>query len=575
MKRLLLGASLLLLAACGPKDGTYTLHLLTTNDVHGSWFDSTYVGGGVRRSLFAVNHYVDSIRRADGADRVLLVDAGDCLQGDNAAYYYNYVDTLSEHLFVRLASYMKYDAVAVGNHDIETGHAVYDRVARDLSRRGVAFLAGNAVRTDDGKPYFTPYKVFRRAGLKVLVLGYTNPNMKAWLDEKVWSGMDFKSLLPLVQEDVDRVVAKEHPHVVVVAVHSGTGKGDGSILESQGLDLFKSLHGVDFLVCSHDHRPFLAKTDSLHLINSGSHARNLGHGVVTVTLSGGKVVGKQLASELIPVKRECTDSAMRAAFAADYAKVKAFTCQKVGALAVELRTRDAYCGMSPYIDLVHTVQLLSSGAQLSFAAPLTYNGKVAPGTLVYNDMFTIYPFENQLYRVRMTGGEIRRYMEHSFDLWIQDPLKTGHVFKIEPKDDPRTGQQRWSFVNRTYNFDSVAGLNYTVDVTKPCGARVQIISLPDGSPFDEAAEYSVAMTSYRASGGGGLLLNGAGLRAESVAERTEARLPEIRQLLYEFVRKNAVIGPELFSDPKLLGSWRFVPEDLAQKALNADMDLLF
>ena len=170
-----------MLAACssGPRDGDHVVQLLTTNDVHGCYFDSTYVGGGVKSSLFAVKSVVDSVRDADGADNVLLVDAGDILQGDNAAYYFNYVDTLSPHLYPRVASYMGYDAVTVGNHDIETGHKVYDRVARDLDSYGIPFLAGNAVRTDNGKPYFPVYKMFKRAGLKIAVLGFTNANFGA------------------------------------------------------------------------------------------------------------------------------------------------------------------------------------------------------------------------------------------------------------------------------------------------------------------------------------------------------------------------------------------------------------
>ena len=108
MKRLIYLAALLLLAACGtPANEEHTLHLLTTNDVHGRWFSSDYVGKSTRESLLAVNWYVDSVRRADGARNVLLLDAGDCLQGDNAAYYYNFVDTTTEHLFSRMAAYMK------------------------------------------------------------------------------------------------------------------------------------------------------------------------------------------------------------------------------------------------------------------------------------------------------------------------------------------------------------------------------------------------------------------------------------------------------------------------------------
>ena len=559
--------------SCGRTDGEFQFDLLTTNDVHGSWFDSTYVGGGVRNSLMAVNSYVKAFRDSLGKDNVILFDAGDCLQGDNAAYFSNYVDTLSPHLYPRLAKYMGYDAVCVGNHDVETGHRVYDRVAAELKAAGIPFLGGNAVRPD-GKRYFETCRILKRGGVRIALLGYTNPNMKAWLDESLWSGMTFESLIPLVQEDVDRIIEKEHPHVVIVGVHSGTGRGDGSIYESQGLDLFKTLHGVDFLVCSHDHSAVVYKQDSICLINSGSRAQNIGHGRVKLTLKGGKVVAKTVDADLIKVNADKADSAMEAAFHPDFLKVKAFTSREVGGLDTDLNTRDSYSGMCPYMNLIHTLSLSGSHAQISFAAPLTFNGKVKAGTLIYNDLFTIYPYENQLFVVKMTGAEIRRYLEYSYETWIQTYVKGGHVLRIASGEDQRTGQSRWHFVNRSYNFDSAAGIVYDVDVTRPYGERVSIRSMSDGTPFSPDSWYNVAMTSYRAAGGGELLSKGAGIAADEMDSRIVARYPEIRNMLYDYIRKNGGIRASEIGNEDVIGHWEFVPASAAS-AIAADMELLF
>ena len=113
MKKMLI-AALALVCACGPKDGEYAFELLTTNDVHGTYFDSTYTSAKTRKSLMAVAWSVDSVRAAAGKENVILVDAGDCLQGDNAAYYFNYVDTTQTHVYTRMAAYMGYDAIASG-----------------------------------------------------------------------------------------------------------------------------------------------------------------------------------------------------------------------------------------------------------------------------------------------------------------------------------------------------------------------------------------------------------------------------------------------------------------------------
>ena len=565
-----LAAALLLALSCSSDK---TLHIVTTGDVHGSWFDQPYVdGGGTKTSLMSVNAWVDSLRRAAGPKNVLLLDAGDCLQGDNAAYYYNYVDTTGTHLFTELVSYMKYDAVTVGNHDIETGHAVYDKLTAELAARKIPFLGGNAVRNDNGEPYFPVYKTFRRGGMKVAVLGFTNPNMKAWLAEPVWSGMQFVSLIPCVQEWVDRVRAKERPDLVVVVVHSGSGAGDGSMLESQGLDLLDTLQGVDVLVTSHDHRPLVKEKDGTWLINGGARAGYVGHAVVAAQKRGGKL-SKEITGEYVRMDKGKVDAAMEERFRPAFEKVRAFTLQPVGELAMELRTRDAYTGMSDYINLVHTVQLSVPEAQISFAAPLTYNGTVKAGGVIYNDMFTIYPFENQLNVVRLTGQEIKDYLEYSYDHWIQTPGR--HVLKIVDTPDARTGAPRWSFVGRSYNFDSAAGLVYTVDVTRPAGSRIQIKSLADGSAFDPQAWYNVAMTSYRASGGGDIIIKGAGVPEEEVDARVVNRYPEIREIIYQYFKKHGTVDAALVGDPAVLGEWHFVPEKLAGPMLDADMKLIF
>lgn len=578
-KALMVIAAAAAASACtnGPKDGEYQLDLLTTNDVHGSWFDSTYVGGPVKTSLMAVNSYVTQFRDSLGKDNVLLIDAGDCLQGDNAAYYYNYVDTLSPHLFTGLVSYMGYEAIAVGNHDIETGHPVYDRIARELDVKGIPFLGGNAFKAgEEGRRYFPVTTILKKNGLKVAVLGYTNPNIRAWLDEGLWSGIEFKSLIPVVQEDVDEVIAKEHPHAVIVAVHSGTGDGDGTMYESQGRDLLKSLRGVDFLICSHDHRALTIQQDSICLINAGSHAKNIGHGRLNVRIEGGKVVSRELSAELIKVDARRADTVMREHFRPQFEKVKAFTVKEVGTLDTDLVTRDSYQGMCPYMNLIHTLSLSGTGAQISFAAPLTFNRTVKSGKLIYNDLFTIYPYENQLFTVKMTGQEIKDYLEYSYDMWIQTPSREngGHALKIRAGEDQRTGQQTWHFIGRSYNFDSAAGLDYTVDITRPAGSRVSISGMADGGTFCADSTYTVAMTSYRASGGGGLMSEGAGISPDESDSRIIARYPEMRVLLYEYLQKNGSITESSISNPAVIGHWEFVPESAAE-AVRKDMSLMF
>ncbi len=556
-------------AALGAIARPNELHIVTTGDVHGRYFDRPYIDGEpVRHSLMSVKHYVDSLRARVGSDNVLLLDCGDFLQGDNASYYYNYVATGEPHIFPRLVSYMGYDACALGNHDIETGHAVYDRLVPQMQKAGIPWLAGNALKSD-GESYFQEYTIVRKNGRKILILGYNNPNIDQWLSEEVWSGMRHVSLIPFLQQRVDKFRALTKPDAVVVLMHSGTGKGDGSSLENQGIDVFNSIKGVDVLVCAHDHSPACRVKKECVLVNGGDRCKRVGHAVLR--FNGRKVVSRK--AEIVPLKAGLTDPEMVAAFDKDYRKVKSFTLRKVGSLAMPLRTRDAYSGMNDYIDFLQTVQLKATGADISLAAPLSFDSTVEAGDVVFNDMFKIYPFENQLYVLEMTGQEVRDLLEYSYDRWIQTPGR--HVLKIEEKPDPRTGATRWSFLNRAYNFDSAAGINYSVDVTKPSGKRVTIESMADGRPFDLQAKYKVAMTSYRANGGGGLLTDGARIPHGQLAGRVVSKYPEVRDLIYLFIKEKGRVDSSLVTDRDTLGEWHFVPEIVVRPLMEKDMRLVF
>jgi len=113
-----------------------------------------------------------------------------------------------------------------------------------------------------------------------------------------------------------------------------------------------------------------------------------------------------------------------------------------------------------------------------------------------------------------------------------------------------------------------------VDVTKPFGERILISGMADGSAFELERKYNVAMTSYRASGGGGLLQE-AGIDTDRIDDRTVARYPEIRNILYDYLMENGSIDPEVIGNPKVIGAWKFVPEKVVGPAMERDMALLF
>ena len=185
------------------------------------------------------------------------------------------------------------------------------------------------------------------------------------------------------------------------------------------------------------------------------------------------------------------------------------------------------------------------------------------------DMFKLYRFENLLFTLRMTGEEIRKHLEYSYDMWTNTMISPDdHALRLN--EDSKEDQQRTGFQYYTFNFDSACGIDYEVDLTKPDGQKVKILRMSNGEPFDEKKWYKVAMNSYRANGGGELLTQGAGIPKDSLESRVIFHTDrDQRHFLTEEIRKMGTL------DPKPNHNWKFVPEAWVKPALERDRQLLF
>ncbi len=147
-------------------------------------------------SLARVSSYVDSLRLSY-KDNLILLENGDILQGQPTCYYYNYIATDKRNVAADVVNYLKYDAQTFGNHDVETGHAVYDKWVKELN---CPVLGANIIETKTGKPYVKPYIILEREGVKVAVLGMLTPAIPNWLTQNPWSGLSFENMVTSCQE---------------------------------------------------------------------------------------------------------------------------------------------------------------------------------------------------------------------------------------------------------------------------------------------------------------------------------------------------------------------------------------
>lgn len=571
MRQLTLSFLLLIITqlSLSARETTVTLRILETTDVHGAFFPYDFIQ---RRpmpgTLARVASYVGKARQ-ESPDGVILLDAGDILQGQPICYFYNYIDTTAQNIASRCVNYLRYDAQTWGNHDVETGHACYDKWNAEVS---CPTLGANIIDTRSNRPYIQPYTVIERQGVRVAVIGLLTPAIPNWLPEQKWQHLRFDEMKTAARKWIDEVRRKEKPDVIVGLFHSGLRGGitTEAYAENAAEAIARDVPGFDIVMFGHDHQAYCqtvknAEGREVTLLDAATGARRIAEATVTLTKRGKKVVDKKVEGRLIDLNGTGIDTAFMAHFAPDIEKVKAWAARRVGQTLATLSTRDAYFGPSAFIDLIHGLQLEITGAQISITSPLTFDTTLPKGDITVADLFKLYKYENGLYVMRLTGRELRGHLEMAYAQWTRQMRSVSeHILNI----DTTSARPRFRFPS--YDFDSAAGIEYTVDVTKPQGQRLTITQLSDGTPFDDNATYTVAMNSYRGNGGGELLTRGAGIAKDSLESRIVTRYDrDLRHYLMREIERLGIV------DPKPMGNWRFVPDDLVAPALARDRELMF
>ena len=555
------------------KTQTVTLRIVETSDVHGSFFPYDFITRKPKRGTLArVSTYVNKLR-AELGENVILVDNGDILQGQPTCYYYNYIDTESTNVAADVINYMHYDAETFGNHDVETGHACYDKWIKEVN---CPMLGANIIDTQTGKPYVPPYTILNRQGVKIAIIGMITPAIPNWLTEDIWSGLRFDEMVSTARYWMDYLQKNEHPDVVVGLFHSGKEGGikTAEYEEDASIRVAQEVPGFDLVLFGHDHTRHNEVVTNVEgkpvtCLDPANNAISVADATIQLTLRKGKVISKTVSGNIVDVVDEPLDEAFMEHFKPHMEKVSAFVNRQIGVFKNTISTRDSYFGNSAFNDFILNLQLQITGADISFNAPLSFDASIKKGPVTVSDMFNLYKFENQLYVMRLTGEEIRKHLEMSYNLWMNTMTSPDdHLLLLS--ESTYGDQQRLGFKNFSFNFDSAAGIDYIVDVTKPDGQKVKILQMSNGEPFDEAKWYKVAVNSYRGNGGGELLTRGAGIPRDELEKRVIWRSDRDQRyyLMKEIERMGEV-------DPQPNNNWKLVPEEWVKPAAKRDRKILF
>ena len=552
---------------------TVNLQFVETSDVHGCFFPYNFITGQpMEGSMVRIHHYVEQLRQKMGKN-VLLLDNGDILQGQPTTYWSNYVMTNEQNIAAQVVNYMKYDAQTIGNHDVETGHDVYDKWISEVK---CPVLGANVINKQTGLPYLKPYTIITREDVKIAIIGLLTPTIPCWLNEKQYAGLTFENMVTSARKWVKHVREVEHANLVIGLFHSGKDGGlvlDGNEEDASAL-VAQEVPGFDIIFFGHDHivhNEWLTNNQGQKVLtlDPSCNAVNVAVAQVTLTFENGQLKNKDIKGTIVSMKNEPEDEAMTTHFASTIERIKTYVNRRIGRFENSITTRECFFGNSAFTDFIHELQLKITGADISFNAPLALDNRIDAGDVTVADMFKLYRYENQLYMLKMTGREIKGHLEESYDRWA-NTMKSADDHLLLLNEQSKGDQQRLGFKNFTFNFDSAAGIDYTVDVTKPDGQKVNIIKLSNGEAFDENKTYKVVMNSYRGNGGGDLIIKGAGIAKNQLNDRIIYQSPlDLRHYLMQEIERQGTMSP------KAAHNWKFIPEEWTVPAAKRDYKLIF
>ena len=537
------------------------LIVAATTDVHGHLRGWDYYRN-VPDSLTGLARaatVVDSLRRGAAVSPV-LVDAGDILQGTPLTYVAARVDSSLAHPVILAMNAMQYDAGVVGNHEFNYGLATLDRAVRQAD---FPLLAAN-IYNADGRRRYRAWAFSTRGGIKIAIVGATTPGSMVWDRDNLSGRVTIRDIIPEVRTAV-REARGAGAAVVVVVVHSGLNEPSsydtvattlggvvptalGTVVattlgsENVAARLAHEVPGIDVLVYGHSHKE-MADTviGTTLLMQPRNWAASVGIAHLTLERHRGRwdVVAKR--SRVLATAGHKENALVVAATAEGHRAAVRYANTAIGSTPVAWRADSARVADTPLIDFILEVERQASGAQLASTAAFSLNASLAAGPITVARLAALYPYENTLRAVRISGAQLREYLEQSARYFRQAP---GGGVEVDPGIPG-------------YNYDIVKGVDYTIDLGRTAGERITSLSF-GGRPVTPADTFTIALNNYRQTGGGGFSM----LRTAPVVYDQQR---EIRQLLIDEVKRKGTLRPGDYFHP----SWRIVPSSAIARLLES------
>jgi 2',3'-cyclic-nucleotide 2'-phosphodiesterase/3'-nucleotidase len=387
-------------------------------------------------------------------------------------------------------------------------------------------------------------------GLKIAILGLSTTGIQIYLEEKHYPNVVWEDLVKTAEKYAKKL--RPEVDVLVGLFHSGFDVEDGlEVSEAMGVPVQNAaaliadkVPGFDLIMAGHTHELIPPKyvespwENKLHhptkpvRIASGERAHYLGVSQLIIDTETKEILAAD--SWLEPMKNVIPSKEITDLLDDYHQTILAYIRQDIGFTEKELSGELSRMQDTPLVELINFAQMDFTGAEISFAASFKDDFYLQPGSIKIKDIYSIYPYENNLYMVECTGEQIKQYLEFSAEYYL---FENGEI-TINP-------------TKKGYNYDMAEGISYEIAPQKEIGARIQNLRLTKtGEPLIPEKKYKVAMNSYRALGGGGHIA-AAKISYENIIYKSDR---EMREILIDYLEKIKKVNHVVNDNWKLMSN---------------------
>lgn len=460
---------------------TVDLQILATSDLHGKFAPWDYALNEESKSgsMAQIATALKELR----TENSILVDAGDTIQDNSSDLFFDE----EIHPMALAMNEMNYDVWVTGNHEYNFGGDVLKKV---ISQQKADVLTGN-VKDADGNPLADGYTILDKNGVKVGVIGMVTPNITRW-DATNLEGWTVTDPVEETKKIIEEI--KDETDVLIGVMHMGMDN-EYEVKNSGAVDLANACPELDLIVASHAHQLIQGEeVNGVLVVMNKSGASTLAdvHLKLEKQEDGSWDVIDR-TSDVLDMSTYEPDADLMEKLAPYDERAKEEANVVIGKLeggnlAPENEIAEipsAQIQDTALIDLINEVQLYYTDADVSAAALFNMNANLKEGDIRKCDTALVYKFANTLYKLEMTGAQLKQYMEWSasyYNTWKQGDL----TISFNPDV-------------RSYLYDMFAGINYEINIANEPGSRIQNLTWPDGTPVKDEDVFTIAVNNYRAT----------------------------------------------------------------------------